>query len=134
MNKLDSMWYHEGKNNGELASSHIFVFFCALVRSGMVVSDLLEMEFENVPRAFDDETISPMEYCLAYTDGEILDVYIKSEYRESVSDFYENNEFSQLIYDEAMFEHDTKNEAYTLKCTWHNVNALARELERRFHK
>lgn len=34
VNKLDSMWYHVSPDNGELAASHIAVFFCALVKTG----------------------------------------------------------------------------------------------------
>lgn len=129
MNKLDSMWWHEEAGNGKLASSHIAVVFCALVRSGMIVSDLLEMEFEGIPNNFADESISPMEYCLAYTDGVLFDMYIKPKFRKFIVELHETDKIYEIINTLAGLEHDPKNETYTLKCTWKNVDTLTEWLQ-----
>lgn len=125
MSKLESMWWHESSKNGKLASSHIAVSFCALVRCGMIVDDLLEMEFEGIPNTFDDESISPMEYCLAYTDGEISDTYIKPKYRKVISELFDSNKLTETMYSLEEIRHDNKNPTYTIECSWHNVNVLA---------
>lgn len=124
MIKLDSMWWHESPENGELASAHIAVLFCALVRADMIVKDLLDFEFEGIPKTFDDEKISPMKYCLAYTDGEIFDDYIVPKYREVVSRLCEDNKITEVLYSSGDFEHYGRNKTYTLVCNWHNVKTL----------
>lgn len=124
MIKLDSMWWHESPENGDLASAHIAVLFCALVRAGMIVKDLLNFEFEDVPRTFDDEKISPMKYCLAYTDGEIFDDYIIPKFRKAVSKLCENDEITDILYSSDNFEHSGRDKTYTLVCNWHNVETL----------
>jgi hypothetical protein len=92
----------------------------------MVVDDLLEMEFEGIPNTFDDESISPMEYCLAYTDGEISDRYIKPKYRKTISDLYNSDKLTEIMYSlDEMRQDTTKNSTYTIECTWHNVDVLA---------
>ncbi|HSW92150.1 MAG TPA: hypothetical protein VLG09_05900 [Candidatus Saccharimonadales bacterium] len=125
MIKLESMWWHESSENGKLASSHIAVSFCALVRCGMIIEDLLEMEFEGIPNSFDDESISPMEYGLAYTDGEIFDIYIKPKYRKAVSGLFDSNKLIETMYSLEEMRQDSKNPTYTIECTWHNVDVLA---------
>lgn len=130
MTKLESMWWHESPQNGKLASSHIAVSFCALVRCGMIVNDLLEMEFEGVPNTFNDESISPMDYCLAYTDGEISDRYIKPKYRKVVSDLYTSNRLIEVMYSLDEIQQDLQNPTYTIECTWHNVDALTGWLQK----
>ncbi len=125
MNKLESMWWHESPENGKLASSHIAVSFCALVRCDMIVDDLLEMEFEGIPNTFDDESISPMEYCLAYTDGEISDTYIKPKYRKVISELFDSNKLIETMYSLEEMRQDSMNPTYTIECTWHNVDVLA---------
>lgn len=124
MIKLDSMWWHESPENGDLASAHIAVLFCALVRANMIVKDLLDFEFEGVPKTFDDEKFSPMKYCLAYTDGEIFDDYIVPKYREVVSRLCEDNKITEVLYSSGDFEHYGRNKTYTLVCNWHNVKTL----------
>lgn len=128
MRKLDSMWYHEAPGNGPFASSHIAVAFCAFVKCDMVVDDLLAFEFDGIPRNFDDDSLSPMDYCLAYTDGELFDMYIKSKYRKSISELFDGDRIYDLIFKLEGLDHDTRYEAYTLKCTWHNVDVLAQWL------
>lgn len=130
MTKLESMWWHESSQNGKLASSHIAVSFCALVRCSMIVDDLLEMEFEGIPNTFDNESISPMDYCLAYTDGEVFDTYIKPKYRKTISDLYNSDELTNVMYMLDGIRHDTKNPTYTIECSWHNVDVLATWLRR----
>ncbi len=124
MIKLDSMWWHESPESGGLASAHIAVLFCALVRADMIVKDLLDFEFEGIPKTFDDEKISPMKYCLAYTDGEIFDDYIVPKYREVVSRVSEDNKITEVLYSSGDFEHYGRNKTYTLVCNWHNVKTL----------
>lgn len=124
MLKLDSMWWHESPENGELASSHIAVLFCALVRANMIVKELLDLEFKGIPKTFDNERISPMKYCLAYTDGEIFDDYIVPIYREVLSKLCKDDEITRVLYSSDDFEHIGRNEVYTLACNWHNVNTL----------
>ena len=132
MRKLDSMWYHEAPVNGKLASSHIAIVFCALVERGMIVDDLLALEFEGIPNNFEDWSLSPMDYCIAYTDGEIFDIYIKQKYRKFVSELFDEDKVYDLLFSLDGMEHDTKHETYTLKCTWHNVDVLADWLRRQF--
>ena len=124
MIKLDSMWWHESPENGELASAHIAVLFCALVRADMIVKDLLDFEFEGIPKTFDDEKISPMKYCLAYTDGEIFDDHIVPEHRDVISKLCEDDELTKILYSSDNFEHTGRNKTYTLACSWHNVETL----------
>ena len=90
----------------------------------MIVDDLLEMEFDGIPNTLNNESISPMKYLLAYTDGELLDVYIRSSKRKSVSEFY-NDHYASFIFDENKFEHYNHYETYSLKCNWHNVKVLS---------
>lgn len=132
MNKLDSMWYHESPGNGRLASSHIAIVFCALVKNGMVADDLLEMVFEGIPNNFNDKSLSPMDYCLAYTDGEIFDIYIKPKCRKVISGLFDSNQIFEIIFAIEGLEHDRENETYTLKSNWHNVDILADWLELQF--
>lgn len=130
MRKLDSMWYHEMPASGKLASSHIAVLFCALVQNDMIVNDLLSMEFEGIPNDFTDRKLSPMDYCIAFTDGEIYDMYIKAKYRKVISQLYESNQIFDIIFTLDGLEHERGNRAYTLKCSWHNVDVLADWLHR----
>jgi|GEM_PF-1603808 len=128
--KIDSMWRHEAPESGPLASSHISVTFCALVKSGMIVQDLLNLEFEGTPNDFSDKSLSPMDYCVAYTDGELFDHYIKARYREAVVELFESNKIFNLITDESFMSHIEDSEFdYTLKCTWGNVDILANWLQ-----
>jgi hypothetical protein len=129
MNKLDSMWWHEAKGNGKLASSHTAVLFCALAKNGMIVDDLLEMEFKKIPGDLSDETLSPMDYCLAYTDGELFEEYVKPGYRKLVKHLYETNKIYDIISSLEGLEHDMKNSTYTLKCSWKNVKTLSEWLK-----
>lgn len=128
MNKLDSIWYHQGApGSNELASSHIALSFCALVRADMIVKDLLEMEFDNVRNTLDDESISPLEYMIAYTDGELYDAFVKQQYRDLVSKLFDSNEIFDVLESLAGLEREDKyvDSAYSLKCTWKNVDILA---------
>jgi hypothetical protein len=132
MRKLDSMWYHEMPASGKLASSHIAVVFCALVKNGMIASDLLSMEFDGVPNDFTNHRLSPMDYCIAFIDGEIFDVYIKAKYRKSIANLFDNNQIYEILLTLEGLEHDRKHDTYTLKCSWRNVDVLARWLNRQF--
>lgn len=132
MNKLDSMWYHEMPASGKLASSHIAVAFCALVRNGMIIDDLLAMKFEGIPNDFSNRKLSPMDYCIAYTDGEIFDIYIKPKYRKAISNFFDSDQIFEVITTLEGLERDEKQGSYTLKCTWHNVDILADWLSQQF--
>lgn len=124
--KIDSMWRHEAPGNGPLASSHIAVTFCALVKSDMIVQDLLNLEFEGIPNDFSDRSLSPMDYCLAYTDGELFDYYIKAKYREAIIELFEGGKIFSLVADEHFMKHIEDGEyEYTLECTWENVDILA---------
>ena len=128
--KLDSMWWHEAPKNGPLASSHIAILFCALVKNSMIVKDLLAFEFDEIPKNFSDRSLSPMDYCLAYTDGELFDHYVKAKYRKAVVELFEGNEIFKLITDEGFMSHVEDSEFdYTLKCTWGNVDILANWLQ-----
>lgn len=128
--KIDSMWWHESPENGPLASSHIAVVFCALVKSEMIVKDLLSLEFEGIPKDFSDRSLSPMDYCLAYTDGELFDHYVKARYREAITILFDGNKIYDLIMDEKLLSHTTGgSSSYTLECTWGNVDALANWLQ-----
>ncbi len=100
------------------------IFFLRACKNGMIVDDLLEMEFDGIPNTLNNESISPMKYLLAYTDGELLDVYIRSSKRKSVSEFY-NDHYASVIFDENKFEHYNQYETYSLKCNWHNVKVLS---------
>lgn len=132
MRKLDSMWWHESPANGKLASSHIAILFCALARGGMIIQHLLELEFDGIPSAFDDESLSPMEYCLAYTDGEIYDDYIRPKYRKAIAELCDSDEITRKLFSLDDFEHSTSNKTYTLVCSWHNVEVLKSWLRQRF--
>lgn len=127
MNKIDSMWWHESPKNGPLASSHIAVLFCALVKNDMIVKSLLNLEFDGIPKNFSDRTLSPMDYCLAYTDGEIFDDYIKAKYRDVVTLLFDGNKIYDLLMDEQRMSHAISGEhaGYTLECNWQNVDSLA---------
>jgi len=128
--KLDSMWWHEAPKNGPLASSHIAVLFCALVKNNMIVKDLLSLEFEGIPNDFSNRSLSPMEYCLAYIDGELFSSYIKAKYRENVVNLLDDNKFYNIVADESFMSHIEDSEFdYTLKCTWGNVDILANWLQ-----
>ena len=130
MHKLDSMRYHEMPASGKLASSHIAVLFCALVQNNMIVNGLLSMEFDGIPNDFTDRKLSPMDYCVAFTDGEIYDMYIKAKHRKAISDLYESNQIFDIIFTLEGLEHKRGNRNYTLKCTWHNVDVIANWLNR----
>jgi hypothetical protein len=130
--KLDSMWYHEMPASGKLASSHIAILFCALAQCGMITNDLLSMEFDGLANDFSDRSLSPMDYCLAYTDGEIFDIYIKVKYRKVIKDLFASNLIYKVLYELDDLEHDQKYELYTIKCNWHNVDVLAVWLNRQF--
>lgn len=120
------MWWHESPEGGPLASSHIAITFCALVKNNMIVKNLLDLEFDGIPKDFSDRSLSPMDYCLAYTDGELFDHYIKARYREAVVELFESNKIFNLITDENFMSHVEDSEyAYMLKCTWGNVDILA---------
>lgn len=125
MIKLDSIWYHEAPGNGKLASSHIALMFCALAKDHMIVNDLLEMQFLDIPNDIADRSVSPMDYFLAYTDGELRDTYVKPKYRKKFTELYDGDKIYDTIFNLDGMEHDTKNKTYTLKCTWHNVDILA---------
>ena len=132
MRKLDSMWYHEMPTSGKLASSHIALLFCALAQSDMIVDDLLLMEFEGISNDFKNRKLSPLDYYIAYTDGEIYDKYIKTKYRTTITDLYDSNQIYEMLFTMEGLEHDHKNEAYTLKCSWQNVDIIAGWLKRQF--
>lgn len=129
MNKLDSMWYHEGPDSGPLASSHIALVFCALVKCKMIDDGLLEMEFEDIPNDFSDKSLSPMEYFLAYTDGELRDIYIKPKFRKALTEIYDGDKIYDTLFNLKGLEHDNKYETYTLKCNWHNVEVCSNWLK-----
>jgi hypothetical protein len=126
------MWYHEMSASGKLASSHIALVFCALVQNNMIVDDLLAMEFEDIPNDFKNHKLSPMDYCLAYTDGEIYDQYIKAKYRKTITDLFDSGQIFQILFAIEGLEHDYKHETYTLKCNWQNVDVIANWLKRQF--
>lgn len=63
----------------------------------MIVDDLLEVEFDGIPNTLNNESISHMKYLLTYTDGELLDVYIRSSKRKSVPEFY-NDHYASVIF------------------------------------
>jgi hypothetical protein len=126
------MWYHEMPASGKLASSHIALVFCALVQNNMIVDDLLAMEFEDIPNDFKNHKLSPMDYCLAYTDGEIYDQYIKAKYRKTITDLFDSGQIFQMLFAIEGLEHDHKHETYTLKCNWQNVDVIANWLKRQF--
>ena len=42
------------------------LYFIALVEHGMIVDDLLALEFEGIPNNFEDRSLSPMDYCIVY--------------------------------------------------------------------
>lgn len=126
MNKLESIWYHEAPKNGPLASSHIAVTFCALVKNKMIVPNLLDLEFEGIPKDFSDHLLSPLDYCLAYTDGVLLDAQIKAKYRGAIIELFEGGKIYHIIADESSMNQQENSEFdYTLECTWHNVDVLA---------
>lgn len=131
MNKLESMWYHKAPKNGPLASSHIAVTFCALVKNKMIVPNLLDLEFDGVPKDFSDRSLSPLDYCLAYTDGVLFDEQIKAKYREAVVELFDSGKIYHLVADEGfMYQVEDGEFEYTLKCTWRNVDILADWLQK----
>lgn len=131
MNKLESIWYHEAPKNGPLASSHIAVAFCALVKNKMIVPNLLDLEFEGIPKNFGDRSLSPLDYCLAYTDGVLLDEQIKAKYREAIVELFESGKIYKPVADEAFMTQQENSESdYTLECTWDNVDILAYWLQK----
>jgi hypothetical protein len=124
------MWYHEMPVSGKLATSHIAILFCALVQNRMIIDSLLSMEFDGIPNDFKNRKISPLDYCIAYTDGEIFDMYIKAKYRRIIADLFDSNEIFDMLFSLEGLEHDHKQETYTIKCTWHNVDVCADWLNR----
>lgn len=136
MNKLDSIWYHEGApGSSELASSHIAVLFCALVVSNMITEDLLGMEFEGIPNTFNNESLSPMDYLIAYTDGELYDIYIKPKYRTAITTLFSGDDMVKLLDGSLIdgLEYDTRCKTYSLKCNWHNVHVIADLLHQHYY-
>lgn len=124
------MWWHESPESGPLASSHIAITFCALVKNNMIVKNLLDLEFDGIPKDFSDRSLSPMDYCLAYTDGELFDHYIKAKYREAIVVLFDGNKIYGLIMDESLLSHTTSDSSsYTLECNWSNVDILANWLQ-----
>ena len=127
MLKIDSIWWHNAPESGPLASSFLGVLFCALMKNDMVVSDLANMKFDEVP-GFASRKFSPVEYCLAYTDGSLYDTSIKPKYRKTITDMYESEDVFRLLNDQTIFDHTNSKYAYTLKDTWGNVDMLANKL------
>lgn len=133
MQKLDSIWWHKAPENGDLASSHIAIIFCALVKCGVIVKDLLEFEFNEIPSNLSNKKLSPLDYCLAYTDGELFDDYIQPTYRKQVAELFESNKIYDLIADENFMSHQARNaSSYTLECSWQNVDILAAWIKTNF--
>lgn len=132
MRKLESMWWHESPQNGKLASSHIAVLFCALARNNMIAPSLMKLEFEGTSGALDDESLSPLDYLLAYTDGELYDDYIRPTYRKVISDLYDSGGIMEIFFTLDGLEHTGRSDAYTLTCTWHNVEVLRGWLQEQF--
>ncbi len=136
MNKLESIWYHEAApGSGKLASSHIAVLFCAMAKNGMIVGELLEMEFEGIPNPI-DESISPMDYLIAYTDGQLYDYYVVPAYREAMVSFFDSNDMLISLFEGTLIEgleFSSTEEVYTLECNWYNVHKVTEWLATEFN-
>lgn len=87
------------------------------------------MEFDLVPD-FNDRKLSPVEYCLAYTDGVIYEEYIVKKYREQMAALIESGELYEFLAESKSLSHKG-NGAYTLQDSWDNVDGLLLELAKR---
>lgn len=92
----------------------------------MIVSDLADMEFDSVP-SFKDRRLSPMEYCLAYTDGVIYEEYVVRKYREQVIIMMDNGDLYKLLAENDSLSRQGKG-TYNLKDSWNNVDQFSLEL------
>jgi hypothetical protein len=129
VHKIDSIWWHNSPVNGPLALSYIGVSFCALVQNGMIVPEVTELVFENVPK-LQDRKISPVDYAIAYTDGVLYEEYIVKAYRDRVTAIFENSELYTLMAKDGFLDHAKGAGAYTLKNNWSNVDNLAKQLHK----
>lgn len=129
MNTLDSIWWHEAAGRGRLASSHVAIVFCALVENSMIISEVSDAYYPNIPK-ISERLLSPMEYLVAYADGVIAGQFVVTKYRDKIATMISDGTMYDALFDNGLVQDATGVEPYTLECSWQNVDIFSEWIRR----